>query len=64
MGEQSISDSFIWEWLEQKKIETEIDQAIIEAIEQNLGGINNENLDESGLLQALVKITDGMDKNA
>jgi len=64
MSEQSVSYSFIWKWLEQKVSEPGFDQAIIEAIEQNLGGVNNENLDEAGLLQTLVEIADRMGENA
>ncbi len=64
MSDQSVSDSFIWEWLEKMKTNTKFDQTIINSIEQNLDEIDKGNLDESGLLQALVEITNRMDKNA
>lgn len=63
MSENKIMHSFIREWLEQKKSEPEFDQSVVESIEHSLGGVNNETLDETSLLKALIEIVNGLDKN-
>ncbi len=57
MGNTFLPHNFIQEWLETKKGDNEHNPAIVEAIEKSLGGIQNEELDESKLLKLLLEIT-------
>jgi len=60
-----VDDSnFIYNWLEKAKKETGLDISILELIEQNLGGINNLELDESDLLKQLLDIKNEEVENA
>jgi hypothetical protein len=63
MGEVNKESSFIGEWLEQKKSEPEFDPLIIASIKKNLGGVNNESIDEAGLLKALIEIANRLGNN-
>lgn len=57
MENSFLPHQFIQEWIEAKKGNDEHNHAIIDAIEKSLGGIQNEELDESKLLKLLLEIT-------
>lgn len=56
MGETDLQHSFIQEWLKMKRGEESFNQTIIDAIEKSLGGLMNQELDESNLLKLLQEI--------
>ena len=56
MDKPTIQASFIKKWLEQTSANETINQAILSIIKSNMGGINNEDLDETQLLQDLLDI--------
>ncbi len=50
---------FIKEWLKKKRGENAFNQDILSAIENSLGGMRNEELDETKLLKLLRDIDHG-----
>lgn len=63
MDTKSIRIGFIKKWLKEKKADNQFNQAIVETIEKNLGGVNNEKLDEDALFNSVTEIQYGDKKN-
>lgn len=63
MDKPAIQVNFILEWLEQASLDKTLNQDIVTAIKNNMGGVNNESLDEVEILQALLKLAGGEAKD-
>lgn len=67
MSDAEIRNSFIWKWLEEESLKAQLSISVLDAIKNNLGGVNNEELDEGSLLQKLLEMAEnenGEDKSA
>lgn len=56
MDEPTIQVSFIRKWLEDVSANETLNQAIVAIIKSNMGGVNDENLDETQILHNLLDI--------
>ncbi len=53
---KSEHHSFIHDWIDNKQVDGERKQAIMDAIQDSLGGVRNEELDDAKLLKMLIAI--------
>ena len=59
MESSELKSNFILEWLKKKKLDKNLDQEIIFAIEKCLGGVQQEEFDEAKLLKMLQELNKG-----